>query len=130
MCSHNFPEGRGCAACNWRDGQICTLTSGPAAARRWCCHRWLALANHGWRPFEEDDLRGHLRRWGLGVALEMYGVEYRLDEGAYLVNLGSLSVPVTYGVPTVHWVDALTGGAEAWQEEELPLAESDFVLIL
>jgi hypothetical protein len=73
-----------------------------------------------------------LARYGLPGAFEVYGVEYEgpRPDGAYLVDVAELSVPVTYGVATVHWCDALVDEDPPEWDPDAVLAEDEFVLWL
>jgi len=61
----------------------------------------------------------------------MFGAVYEdIGGGWFRVQMASLSVPLVYGVPTVHWVDELSPG----QAGELSLVDlgidGEFVLEL
>lgn len=107
VCIYNQPDpSRSCNTCSHHQAGRCRLTQAPRPARHWCCH-CNAVPLSGTLNVGADTVRGVVRFFGLPRLLMLYDVDWEgTDDGAtYGVQIASLALPLTYGIPTVHWAE-------------------------
>jgi hypothetical protein len=133
VCIHNQPDpSRSCDTCRHRRGGRCGLTQAPRPAGGWCCH-CNAVPLLGTLDVGEDTVRGAVRFYGLGRLLMLYDVDWERTDGdaTYSVAIASLALPLTYGIPTVHWAEEAVldaGGDVATCDAQLSPNAYRFVL--
>jgi hypothetical protein len=63
-----------------------------------------------------DIVRGAIRFYGVPYLFILYDTDWeRAGHTTYRVDIASLALPLTYGIPTVHWAEeaVVDAGAEA-----------------
>jgi len=119
-CPYNEQRGE-CETCDHRAGDVCALTQSPLPKKGWCCHFNADLHTAPTIRVIRDEFWGEIAQRTPEDNFRIWETQYEKNGDEYVVVVESLTLPVTYGVPTTHWADSVLD--EAREQDDFDFSE-------